>query len=115
MAVTAQASGSQTATINVEHTLAAVAVAGVFSLHVDTVNMAAGDLLELRLYQIILAGGTARVAFYQQYIDAQSADDLIKLSPPIGNELTDANSLKFTLKQVLGTGRVFPWKVLSYT
>lgn len=113
MAVTAQASGTQTATIGTEHNLANVAVAGVFSLHVDTVNMAAGDALELRVLQMILTGGTARVAYKGSFIDAQVADDLIKIFVPIPNELTDATALQFTLKQTLGTGRSYPWKILK--
>lgn len=114
MAVTAQGSGTQTATLTTEHTLLDVAVAGTFTLHVDTINMASGDIVELRIYQIVLTGGTRRVAYYQSFFDAQPADDLIKISVPISNELTDAGSLRFSLQQTVGTGRVFPWKVLKY-
>lgn len=114
MAVTAQASGTQTATIGTEHTLADVAVAGTYTFHVDSDAMVAGDSLELRIYQMVLTGGTRRVAYYQTYFDTQVADDKIKISVPISNELTDAGALRFTLKQVTGTGRAFPWKVLKY-
>jgi len=114
MAVTAQATGTQAATIGTEHTLADVAAAGTYTLHVDSNPMAAGDIVELRIYQIVLTGGTRRVAYYQLYSDAQVADDQIKISVPISNELTDAGSLRFTLKQTAGTGRSFPWKVLKY-
>lgn len=114
MAVTAQGSGTQTATVTTEHTLLDVAVAGTFTLHVDAVNMADGDALELRIYQIVLTGGTRRVGYYGVWVDAQVADDLIKISVPISNELTDTGSLRFTLKQTLGTSRNFPWKVLKY-
>ena len=64
--------------------------------------------------QIVLTGGTSRTAYVESYTGAQSADDLIKISVPISNELSDANSLQFTLKQTAGTGRAFPWKVLKY-
>jgi len=114
VAVTAQGSGTQTATVTTEHTLLDVAVAGVFTLHVDLVNMAAGDSLELRVYQIILTGGTRRVAYREIRTNAQDADDLIAISVPIANELTDSGSLRFTLKQAAGTSRNFPWKVLKY-
>lgn len=114
MAVTAQSTGTQTATIGTEHTLLDVAVAGTFTLHVDCINMAAGDMLELRVYQIVLTGGTRRVAYKSSRVDAQPADDMIAISVPISNELTDAGSLRFTLKQVLGTGRAYDWKVLKY-
>jgi hypothetical protein len=114
MAVTAQGTGTQTAVITTEHTLLDVAIAGTFTLHVDKNAMAAGDVLELRIYQIVLTGGTRRVCYKTVYYGAQSADDLIAVSVPISNELTDAGSLRFTLKQTAGTGRAFPWKVLKY-
>lgn len=114
MAVTAAVAASQTAVIGTEHTLVDVAVAGTYTLHVDTINMATADLLELRVYQMVLTAGTRRVAYFARYADAQPADDLIKISVPISNELTDAGALRFTLLQVAGTGRVFPHKVLKY-
>lgn len=115
MAVTAHASGTQTAVIGTEHFLTSPNVAGTFTLHVDVNAMVAGDLLELRIYQMVLTGGTTRVAYFAAFADAQPTDDLIKISVPISNELTDTNALRFSLKQVSGTGRAFPWKVLKYS
>jgi hypothetical protein len=114
MAVTAYASGTQSATVTTEHFLSSPNVAGTFTLHVDTVNMVAGDVLELRVYQMVLTGGTQRVAYFAQFAGAQATDDLIKISVPISNELTDTNSLRFSLKQTYGTSRNFPWKVLKF-
>jgi hypothetical protein len=117
MAVSAQATGTQTTTVTTEHTLTDIAVAGTFTLHVDLVNMAAGDTVELRLYQIVLTGGTRRCVYYQSYTDAQGGDDTyprIAISVPISNELTDSGSLRATLKQTTGTSRNFDWKVLKY-
>lgn len=116
MAVTAHASGTQTATGGgVEDFLTSPNVAGTFTLHVDTFNMVAGDVLELRIYQMVLAGGTTRVAYYMRYEGAQPVDDRIKISVPISNELTDTNALRFSLTQSgVGTDKAFPWKVLKY-
>lgn len=114
MAVTAAGHGTQTATVTTEHTLLDIAVAGTFTLHVDKNAMQAGDALELRIYQMLLTGGTRRVAYKGSFYDAADADDEIAISVPIANELTDAGSLRFTLKQTAGTSRNFPWKVLSY-
>ena len=114
MAVTAFAIGTQTATVTTEHFLASVNEAGVYTCHIDTVNMAAGDVLELRVYQMVLTSGTQRVAYFTAYSGVQPTDDKIKVSVPISNELTDANSLRFSLKQTFGTGRDFPWKVLKH-
>lgn len=114
MTVTAFASGTQTATVTTEHFLSSPNVVGTFTLHVDTVNMVAGDVLELRVYQMVLTGGTQRVAYCFRYEDVQPTDDIIKVSIPVSNELTDTNSLRFSLKQAAGTSRNFDWKVLKY-
>lgn len=114
MAITLEGSGSQTATVTTEHTLLDVAVVGTYTFHIDCINMAAADVVELRIYTIVLTAGTRRVTYFQVYQDAQVADDLIKISVPVSNDLTDAGAIRFTLKQTLGTGRVFPWKVLKY-
>lgn len=115
---TAQGSGTQNAVIATEHTLLDVAVAGSFTFHVDTSAMVAGDTLELRVYQIVLTGGTRRQTYLWSWSGAQdgSSNELSpgKVCDPIGNELTDAGSLRFTLKQTAGVGRAFPWKVLKY-
>jgi hypothetical protein len=114
VAVTAHASGTQTAVIGTEHFVDSPNTAGTFTLHVDTNALAAGDVLELRVYQMVLTGGTQRVAYLARYAGAQPTDDVIKISVPVSNELTDTNALRFSLKQTVGTGRAFPWKVLAY-
>lgn len=114
MAVTAYGSNTQTATIGTEHSLQSVTAAGVYSLHVDTAAMLAGDILELRVYQIVLASGTKRLVFFHAYYGVQPTHDVMKVSIPLGNDITDANSLQFTLTQTFGTGRGYPWKVLQY-
>lgn len=114
MAVTAFATGTQSATVTTEHVLSSVNAAGVYTLHVDANTLVAGDALELRVYQIVLTGGTKRVAYFQAYVGAQATEDKIKISVPISNELTDATSLEFSLCQRAGTSRNFPWKVLKH-
>jgi hypothetical protein len=113
-APTLYASGTQVATSGSEHFLSSPNAAGVFTFHVDLVNMQAGDYTELRVYQIVLTSGSTRVAYLETFQGAQSSDAMIAISVPIGNDLTDTNSLRFSLKQTLGTGRSYPWKILSY-
>jgi hypothetical protein len=115
MAVTLQASGTQTATVTTEHQLADVNAAGVYTFHVDTSNMVAGDILELRVYQMELTGGASRVLFFHAFYGPQLTDDLQKVSLPIGNDLSDATALRFSLKQTFGVGRAYPWKVLKFS
>ena len=108
------ASGTQTAVINTEHQLFNSTQAGLFSFHVDVVNMAAADVLELRMYQIILTGGTTRVLELLRLFDAQPTDNLIVAFDPIGSDITDSGAIRYSLKQTAGTGRAYPWKVLQY-
>lgn len=114
MAVTAENSGTQTATVTTEHFVEDTPNTGVFTFHVDTNAMVAGDVLELRVYQIVLTSGASRVVFFGAFYGAQLTDDQIKVSVPISNELSDATALRFSLKQTFGTGRAYPWKVLRH-
>ena len=104
---TLETSGSQTAVIGTEHTLATLTTAKTFVVTVDTINMAAGDTVELRVYSTVLVAGTSRVVYYGAYQHAQGSP--IKVSVPVVSH-TEWHA---TLKQTAGTGRVFPWNVLS--
>lgn len=110
----ANSQGSQTATINTDHSLAAFAVAGTYICTVDTTNMADGDVLELHVKEIINTSGSQRDE-WQTYYDAQPSGWRVKRSLPFTISLTDTGALEFTLKQTKGTGRAFPWKVEQIT
>jgi hypothetical protein len=104
-------SGTQTATIGTEHQLFNSSAAGTYIGFIDMVNMAAGDVVELRVYRMVLTGGTTRVAYKQIFQGAQVADDVIKVAEPVVVAITDSGAYRLTLKQTLGTGRAFPWSV----
>lgn len=110
MAVTVEDSGTQTATISTEHTLSTKSTAKVFILLVDTNAMANGDILELRVYTILLSGGTERVAYEATYAHVQVEPTKISIPLPATGQ---TNGLKVTLKQTAGTGRAFPWSLVS--
>lgn len=112
---TTHSSGTQTATVTTEHQLDDVTAQGEFTLYVDTVNMVAGDVLELRVYKLALTGGTTRVLYKATFWGLQLTDDKGKESRRVLNELTDATSLRFSLKQTYGTSRNFPWKVIKWS
>lgn len=107
MSVTSAASGSQTAVITTEHTLATITTPGVFVLVVDTNAMVGGDELELRVYTKAKTGSTSRLAYTATYIHTQG--EFVKYSMPVPADV----EWKATLKQVAGTGRVFDWNVLA--
>ena len=114
MAVTLFAGSTTVSVIGVGVTMTAVNETGVYTWHVDTVNMAAGDDLNLKVFQTVLTGGTARVAYDMTYYGAQPFADVIKISVPIGNDLTDTTSLACVLNQTFGTSRSYPNKILKY-
>ena len=95
--------------------LSSINVAGLFSFHIDCNALAAGDVLEIYLYRIILHSGTGRIeALLDRLVGAQPAFGLIKSYSGIGNDLTDSNSIQFGIAQTLGSARALPWKVLQY-
>jgi len=108
MTNTVVASGTQTATVTTEHVLNSPSGALTYVLVVDTAAMVSGDTLELRAYGTVLTGGTSRQCYSATYANAQA--DPLKVSIPLPGT-GFGNS--FTLKQTAGTGRAFPWSLLS--
>jgi hypothetical protein len=76
--------------------------------------MAAGDVVVLRMYEMVLTSGTRRVAYCATFTGAQVVDDMIKISVPVSTALTDSGAVRFTLQQTAGTGRVFPWNLKKF-
>lgn len=107
MAVTSAGSGTQTATIDTEHTLDTETTAGVYVLVVDMSNLAAGDVVTLKLKTKYASGGTSRLAFQATYANAQGEPN--KYSPPIPVD----TEIVCTLEQTDGTGRDFYWNLLT--
>ena len=107
MAIGVIASGTQSATISTEHSLATSTTGKTYVFVVNTVNMANGDELELRVKTKVLSGSTAQVAYYQSYAHVQSAPNKYSVPVPANQ------SIEVTLKQVAGTGRSYEWALLS--
>lgn len=115
MSVVAESSGTlSTSGGGTEDFLDNIPTVGEFTLHVDRSDMVDGDVIVVRLYQMVLAGGTARVVQARTYYGAAPADEQIVVLGPIANELSDANALRVSVTQTLGTAGVsLPWKVLN--
>lgn len=106
MAVTSAASGTQTAVLTTEHTLATKTDAGVYVLVVDTANLANDETLELKLKTKAKSGGTSRLAYSAIYKHAQGDPNKYSIPVPIDTEIIA------TLTQTGGTGRDFDWNLL---
>lgn len=109
MASSVNSSGSQTATISTEHTLATItATAAVFSVVVDVANLTTSstpDILEIRVYGKARSTDSERLIKVWTMMGTQS--ETLWFSPP----LISPHYFKVTLKQTQGTGRSFPWAV----
>lgn len=99
--------GSQTATIDEEHTLAAETDAGIYVLAVDTTNLVAGDIVILRIKVKAVHDGSSLLAYAVTYSGAQV--EVVKFSVPVPID----TEIVCTLEQTDGTGRAFPWNLLK--
>jgi hypothetical protein len=99
-------SDTQTAEIGTEHTLDTETDPGVYSLVVDMANLAAGDIVVLRIKTKCAPGETSRVAYQAIFAGVQSEPNKYSVPVPIDTEIV------CTLQQTAGTGRDFPWNLL---
>jgi hypothetical protein len=103
LSTTHSSSGTQLATISVEHTLYSPTSNKWFSGYVDLSNMKSGDRVELRVYVLVkTAAGGAYVQYYVSKYTGTQTYPLIYI--PL--YLSD-NGWKLTLKQTSGTGKTF--------
>lgn len=102
---TVAASGTQSATLDTEHTLATVTTNGNFVLVVDLSNMVNGDVTILRLKRKVLSGDSALLAYAATFANAQG--EPVKCSVPVPSP----HSLTATLEQTDGTGRDYKWSL----
>lgn len=107
MALVAESSGTQTAVIGTEHSLAAPTTNKTRVLRVDCGAMVAGDTVELRIKTKVLSGGVEREQQNVTYANALGSP-IVESIPISSNQ-----GATFTLKQTTGTGRAFPWAVLT--
>jgi hypothetical protein len=109
MAVTEKTGGSQTATLDTEHTLATVTDAGIYVLRVDLANLAAGDIVVLRIKaKARNATDSERLLHYATYGPVPPTAKLVDAIPVLAT-----GHFVATLEQTDGTGRAFPWVILS--
>lgn len=100
-------SGTQTATVTTEHTLATISTAGNYYLKVDKKNLTTGDELILRVFDKVLTGSTSALMFKGTYSHAQ--DEIVAVSIPFSTVFETI----VTLEQSTGTSRTFEWAVVD--
>ena len=78
-------------------------------MSVDISALAADEVVTLRIKTAVLTAGTQRITYQKTFGSQQAGIEPIVTLPPL---LFDQDAV-FTLEQNNGTGRSFPWKVLS--
>ncbi len=97
--------GTQAATLDTEHTLATVTIAGTYQLVVDTNAMVKGDKLILREKIKTLTGSTSRLS--EIYYTSHDGEEDVVMTFPVAVVF----EVIYTLEQTDGTGRSFDWGV----
>ena len=106
---TVEDSGTQTATLTTEHTLTTQNDSKTFQALVDCSNLQDDEYVTVRVKTKILSGGTTRVVQKLTYNAFDAAINPILMAAPVMSD----QEYVVTLEQNNGTGRSFPWKVLS--
>lgn len=108
MPITQESSGSQTATVGTEHTLATITTNKTFVAYVDCNALAAGEYVELRVRRDVRSADTTRTMYTRivSWLEAATTP-VIKLPVDSGG----GGEYVVTLRQLNGTGRAFPWAI----
>lgn len=107
MAISEHSSGSQTATIDTEHTVTGAEADDVIcQFWVDVNNIAAGDVVIFRIKEKCRAADTQRLV-WEAAVGPTPPTQKMWVSPT----LILLHDWDFTLEQTDGTGRAFPWSV----
>jgi hypothetical protein len=101
------ASGTATAVIGTEQTLATDTTNATYTLQVRCNNLTLGDVVEIRIYTMTLTGGTLELT-WKTTVGPSLPVALVIPSPPQPSD----QSLRATIKQIAGVGRNFDWKLL---
>jgi len=102
-----ETSGTQTAVVGTEHTLASPTTAKTRVLLVDVAAQLAGDIVELRISGPVLASGTSQVIIMSKF-SGVVADPHTQSWPAI---MPHGGTV--TLKQTAGTARAYPWDIIT--
>lgn len=102
-----ESSGSQTATLTTEHSLATPSTAKTRVLLVDANALAAGETLTLRIKGKVLTGGTERIIREAVFVGPLGEPHIqsMPVVQPFGGT--------FTLTQTGGTGRSYDFSVIT--
>lgn len=103
----AGSSGTVTPTIGTESALVTNTTNGTYVFSTDCNAMAAGDVVELRVYTMVAAGGTLRL-IWKCSIGPLFPITPVFQAPPVPSPY----SIQVSIKQTAGTAKAFPWSLI---
>ena len=106
MTWTVDDSDTTTPTVGTVSSLATSTTNGTFVFEADLAALVAGETVQLVVNGTTLASGTAHKMWQGTYTAPLVCPRVA--SPPIASDI----SINVTLKQIGGTARAFPWKLL---
>jgi hypothetical protein len=87
-----------------------ITASGNFVIYIDLINLAAGEILEVRIYDKVPgASGTERLAQGPANYGPIVPEEKIVASIPV----ISVGWYRVTIKQLFGTVRSFPWEIRS--
>ena len=114
MTIALKGSGTNSNVVGTEHYVLNVASAGTYTFHVNKLPLTAGDVLELRIYTMVLNTTATQVAYFTRFDGAQPTDDMVAISVPVSTDLSTTSALVFSIKQTFGAAKTIDWKVIVY-
>lgn len=103
-AITAGSAGAGTQTATVEHVVDVETTNGSYEFAADTINLVLGEVAELAMWEAI--DGTNLRKCWKAGVQLSQTPGKKSMSFPV------ITSAWFTIKQLSGTGRAFPWRVI---
>lgn len=110
MAISEATSGTQTATLDTEHTLGTAQTDDASYLgRVNVTNMVAADVLKVRVYVKAVSAGA--LALWQEItLSGAQTEDVVDTDP-----CASVHSWELRIEQTDGIGRAFEWSILKAT
>lgn len=103
------AQNTLTTVIGTQHSLAVISSPGNHQFKVSTCTLLAGDILEARVADKVIAAGPLEGFYFERWIGAQPTDECGMASLPF----TTVFQSEVSLKQTAGSPRQIRWSVVN--
>jgi hypothetical protein len=103
MAIAEATGGTQSATLDTDHTLTTRTTAGVYVFGVDTSAMVAGDVTEITVYVKLRSASTSKLVYRETFKGPTAEAIQYSVAIPVPFEAV------LKLMQTDGTGRSYEW------